>query len=205
MPASGPYPPALLRTARLLLRPFTIADAPALAELVAAERPRLLRNFPRTAGAIQDEATAAVHITLRETDWHLRTAFQYGLWVPDAASSSHQCVGYISLRDMHWTPFDVPKAELGYWLAATHQGQGLMHEALPIVLQAVFEAVGLEKVFARVLPENVRSSRLLLSLGFRRSGVLRREFRCGDDDTVQDIDYYDLLRSEWHARSAETA
>ncbi|UYZ59046.1 GNAT family N-acetyltransferase [Hymenobacter latericus] len=205
MPASGPYPPAQLRTARLVLRPFTIADAPALAELIATERPRLRRNFPRTAGAIQDEATAGVYITLRETDWHLRTAFQYGLWLPGGAGRSPQCVGYISLRDMHWTPFDVPKAELGYWLAATHEGQGLMREALPAVLQAVFGAVGLEKLFARVLPENVRSSQLLLHLGFRHSGVLRREFRCGDDGTLHDIDYYDLLRAEWHARSAETA
>ncbi|KAA9338517.1 GNAT family N-acetyltransferase [Hymenobacter busanensis] len=198
-----PQPPTEICTPRLLLRPWQPADAPALWAMLTSEAPRLLRNFPRTLGAVTDEASAAAFIALREADWAIGAGFQYGIW-PVAAPG--RCAGLISLRDVLRSPFDVPKAEVAYFVGAAFEGQGLLREGLVAVLgEAAFEALRLEKVFARILPDNERSRQLALRLGFVHGGRLRREFRQGDDGRYVDIDYFDLLRTDWVARSTETA
>jgi ribosomal-protein-alanine N-acetyltransferase len=64
-------------------------------------------------------------------------------------------------------------AALGYWIGAEHARRGLMTEALELAREQVFPAQGLARVEAYVLPENEASRRLLLKLGFVRSGIAR--------------------------------
>ena len=62
---------------------------------------------------------------------------------------------------------------LGYGIAAAWQGRGLMHEALEVSLEWVFRDLGLRRVIANYLPQNRRSERLLMRLGFQREGYAR--------------------------------
>ncbi len=59
---------------------------------------------------------------------------------------------------------------LGYSLAASHQGQGLMHEALQTLLNWVFDDLDLHRVMANYMANNARSGALLARLGFEREG-----------------------------------
>ena len=59
---------------------------------------------------------------------------------------------------------------LGYQLARTHQGRGLMAEALRATNAFMFEAMHMHRIMANYRPENLRSGRLLERLGFVREG-----------------------------------
>jgi [ribosomal protein S5]-alanine N-acetyltransferase len=62
---------------------------------------------------------------------------------------------------------------LGYQLAARHEGQGLMSEALRAANAYVFDEVKLHRIMANYRPENARSARVLERLGFRHEGLAK--------------------------------
>ena len=62
---------------------------------------------------------------------------------------------------------------LGYQVARSHQGLGLMSEALRATNAFVFEEMKLHRIMANYRPENTRSGRLLERLGFAREGLAR--------------------------------
>jgi ribosomal-protein-alanine N-acetyltransferase len=63
---------------------------------------------------------------------------------------------------------------LGYGVAASSEGRGIMHEALQAGVAWAFDGLGLHRVMANYLPRNARSGRLLEKLGFEREGLARR-------------------------------
>jgi ribosomal-protein-alanine N-acetyltransferase len=64
-------------------------------------------------------------------------------------------------------------AELGYELARDLWGRGLMTEAVPAVCRYAFDALGMQRVEAQVMPGNGASIRVLEKCGFRCEGLLR--------------------------------
>lgn len=60
---------------------------------------------------------------------------------------------------------------LGYQIARSHEGQGLMAEALRATNAFMFAARRLHRIMANYRPENFRSARLLQRLGFVREGT----------------------------------
>lgn len=62
---------------------------------------------------------------------------------------------------------------LGYQLARSSEGRGLMTEALHATNAFVFDELRLHRIMANYRPENERSARLLDRLGFAREGLAR--------------------------------
>jgi [ribosomal protein S5]-alanine N-acetyltransferase len=62
---------------------------------------------------------------------------------------------------------------LGFAISASHQGKGIMHEAVEAGITYMFETVGLHRIMANHLPHNERSARLLARLGFEREGYAK--------------------------------
>jgi ribosomal-protein-alanine N-acetyltransferase len=62
---------------------------------------------------------------------------------------------------------------LGYQVARSHEGQGLMAEALRAANAFMFDAMRLHRIMANFRPENERSRRLLQRLGFVEEGFAR--------------------------------
>ena len=85
------------------------------------------------------------------------------------------CVGWAHFTQIVRGPFQA--CRLGYGIGATHEGQGLMTEALATALQYVGGELGLHRVEANHLPENARSARLLARLGFVVEGQARDYLR----------------------------
>lgn len=81
-------------------------------------------------------------------------------------------LGRVNFTQIFRGPFQ--SCVLGYQLDAAAQGKGLMQEALQEALRDIFAVRALHRVQAAYLPENERSARLLLRLGFTRIGVARR-------------------------------
>lgn len=62
---------------------------------------------------------------------------------------------------------------LGYQIARSHQGRGLMREALQALNAYAFGPLHLHRIMANYVPGNERSGRLLESLGFVREGLAK--------------------------------
>jgi [ribosomal protein S5]-alanine N-acetyltransferase len=59
---------------------------------------------------------------------------------------------------------------LGYWMGREHAGQGLMTEAVGAVVNFTFETLGLHRIHAAFLPDNIASRRVLEKNGFVEEG-----------------------------------
>lgn len=59
---------------------------------------------------------------------------------------------------------------LGYWMGRDFAGRGLMTEAVGAVLPFVFETLGLHRIHAAFLPDNIASRRVLEKNGFKEEG-----------------------------------
>lgn len=62
---------------------------------------------------------------------------------------------------------------LGYSVGQKFENKGLMTEILNGAIDYVFEELGLHRVMANFMPENVRSARVLAKLGFEKEGFAR--------------------------------
>jgi len=82
-----------------------------------------------------------------------------------------EVIGVANLTQMARGP--AYSATLGYTLSETHQGKGLMKEALAEIVRYVFETRNLHRIAANYMPRNERSGRLLRSLGFQVEGYAR--------------------------------
>lgn len=84
-------------------------------------------------------------------------------------------------------------AEFGVYVARAHRGEGVGREVMEALISAA-EAAGLWKLLSRVFVENVRSRRLLASVGFREVGVYRRHARL--DGVWRDVVIVERLLGE---------
>ena len=62
---------------------------------------------------------------------------------------------------------------VGYWIGRPHARNGYMTEALAGVLRHAFDGLGLHRVEAACMPENLASRGLLQKSGFRHEGRAR--------------------------------
>lgn len=80
-------------------------------------------------------------------------------------------IGTVNYTNIIRGPFQA--CHLGYQIARTHEGRGLMREALAATNAYVFETLRLHRIMANHRPENHRSARLLEQLGFVHEGLAR--------------------------------
>lgn len=79
---------------------------------------------------------------------------------------------------------------LGFSLAESAQGRGLMKRTLQVTNRHCFEQLGLHRIMANHLPRNVRSERLLESLGFEKEGYARAYLKIAgvwEDHTLRSL------------------
>ena len=67
-------------------------------------------------------------------------------------------------------------AEVGYWLAKSLWGRGIMTAVVERLCRLAFEELGLVKITAHVFPPNLASARVLEKCGFQQEGFLRQHF-----------------------------
>ena len=78
-------------------------------------------------------------------------------------------IGTVCLHDILRMPYCC--SEIGYKFDAAFQHQGYAREAVAKVLNIAFTDLSLHRVFARVMPENTPSLRLLEVIGFTCEGT----------------------------------
>jgi ribosomal-protein-serine acetyltransferase len=85
-------------------------------------------------------------------------------------------------------------AELGFWIDADAEGQGLVRRSAERVIRHLFDDGQLRRIEIRTAAHNTRSRALSERLGFTLDGVLRQAIQVGDE--AHDVALYSLLASE---------
>jgi ribosomal-protein-alanine N-acetyltransferase len=182
-----PEPPLpTLRTDRLLLRPFTLDDAPEVARL-AGDRDigSTTLNIPHPYPAGEAERWISSHEEI----------YAAGREIPFAiATAEGVLLGGVGLRIERAHHH----AELGYWIGKPYWGRGYGTEAAAEALRYGFEILRLHRIHAGHFSRNPTSGRVLLKLGMTHEGHLRQHIlKWG---VFEDTDEYGILRSEYEAR-----
>jgi len=83
---------------------------------------------------------------------------------------------------------------VGYWVGEPYARNGVMSEALQLLLNYAFDTLGLHRVEAACLPSNAPSRGLLEKSGFVQEGLARRYLRI--NGVWQDHVFFAILRSD---------
>ena len=178
-----PLPAPTLRSARLLLRPFTQADTDAIYALQS--NPRVLRYWdaPPWKERARAERFIAVCREMEQEGTGTRLAIE--------RTADGVFIGWCCL--VRWDP-GYRSAALGYCFDDAAWGHGYATEAAGTLLQWAFDALDLNRVQAETDTRNIASSRVLEKLGFVREGTLRED--CIVDGDISDTWVYGLLRRD---------
>lgn len=84
------------------------------------------------------------------------------------------------------------RAEIGYWLAKSHRGRGIVTAAVRAICEYGFTVLKLRKITAHVFSFNTASCRVLEKCGFECEGLLRSHYL--KDDRLHDAKAYGKLR-----------
>lgn len=178
-----------ISTPRLLLRAFAPADVPQLVTLAGNyEVAKNTLNIPHP----YSEEDARRWVQLTQENYAQQTGYAFAIEL----LSSGEFVGGIGLNIER--RFD--RAEVGYWLGQPYWGRGLASEALAAVLLFGFAELGLNKIYATHLAENLASGRVMLKNGMVKEGELAQHTK--RDGRYHDLWQYRLTRAEHAVRLA---
>lgn len=90
--------------------------------------------------------------------------------------------------------FENEKAEIGYDIARAFWGRGYASEAISALLDYAFSTLKMNRIEAKVEPENVNSVKVLQKLNFMFEGTLRRYERV--NGKFIDLNMYSKLISD---------
>ena len=98
--------------------------------------------------------------------------------------------------------YEDSEAELGYELDSRYWGKGYGTEAAGALLAFGFNGLGLHRIYAQCIAENIASARVLEKNGLRLEGHFREnEWMKG---RWWDTLHYAILDHEWQARQRNT-
>lgn len=145
----------VLRTTRLLLRPWHAADRAPFAELNAD--PAVMEHFPAPLDRAASDALAGrIAADLDRDGW--------GLWALEAVATG-RFLGFTGLARPGFTAHFTPAVELGWRLARDAWGHGYATEAATAALGHAFGPLGLEEVVSFTTAGNHRSRAVMERLG----------------------------------------
>ena len=153
----------ILPTARLLLRDFAAGDWPAV---YAYQRdPRYLRLYEWT-DRTPDEVQAFVQMFIDQQTEQPRTRFQLAVTLRESGEVIGNCGIRLSAAGSH-------EAEIGYEIAPDQWGRGYATEAVAEIIRFGFDDLGVHRISAWLVADNVASARVLEKNGLRLEGRLR--------------------------------
>jgi RimJ/RimL family protein N-acetyltransferase len=191
---SGTTFPELLETERLVMRRYSSTDVLSILRLVDRDRDRLIQNFAPMAKSLLNLKDANSFVEEKAEQWNSRKASCYGIWF----KGSEELIGQLQAKNIVW---DVPAAELSYFIGSSSQRQGFAKEAISAILRFAFEQLDFKRIFVRIIPSNKESLLLAKKLGFKYEGLHRNEFRCGFGE-LHDVNYFSFISDDWRASPA---
>lgn len=176
-----------LESERLLIRPFTMGDAPGLESRRNEPEVALYQNWEVP---FSGEHANRIVASLVEMEGPANDEW----WMAIVADKeSGRTLGDLALH-LSW---EGRSAEIGYTFHAEFWGSGYAVEAVGMLVEYLFEVRQVTRVFGMLHPDNKASAMVMERSGFLFEGHTRSSFWLGDE--VSDDWIYGLLRPDWEA------
>jgi ribosomal-protein-alanine N-acetyltransferase len=175
-----------LSTKRLILRPFTLDDAPVVQKLAGhRDIAATTLNIPYP----YEDGMAEEWINTHQEKFEQGKVVNFAV----VLRGNGQLVGAMGL--------EINKrhecAELGYWIGKTYWNKGYCTEAAMAVLDYGFNELHMNRIFAYHMKRNPASGRVMQKIGMTHEGCLRQFVKKWD--VFEDMETYAILRSEYMA------
>lgn len=155
------------------MRPLTEGDAEGLCQAQLRNRERMRATSP-----YRDEAFYTVAGQAERARRTLADA-EAGRTAPWVLVRGDEVVGAATLSEVTLGP--LRSASLGYWIDGALAGRGLATAATRLVCRAADEELGLHRLEAGTLLDNVASQRVLAKCGFEEYGTAPRYLHIGGE------------------------
>ena len=184
-------PLPIITTERLILRSFTLKDAPELARAINApeiDTNTLNITYP------YEEQMAVDWISSLEERYVSGVNANFAITLRSTGEIGGSVGLVINQRHQH--------AEMGYWLAVALWGQGYITEAARACLDFGFETLSLHRIHAGHYARNPASGRVMQKLGMTYEGTFRHHYL--KDGVFEDNVVYGILRDEWERQKSKS-
>lgn len=171
-----------LATERLRLRHYRPQDAPRLHQLINR---REIAEMTRTIPYPYPEGEAERWIQQQAEDWEQGESAIFAVTL----RGSDDIIGSVGLLNRQQG--EQPEAEIGYWMAVEHQGQGYCTEAVDALIGFGISELGITRFHASHLKRNPASGAVLRNAGLRRNGKDSVLWR--DGISQEAVECYELL------------
>ena len=148
----------------ILLRTYSVDDAPELFSVVNASRRHLhtwLEWVDKTTK--EEHSLQFIQQSLHQLDTQEELAL--GIFYDG------KIIGGIG---MHKWEQSTKRAQIGYWITEEYEGKGIMNKCLVKFIDFLFDKIGLNKIEVHFLPGNKRSAKVAERLGFKIEGIIRQ-------------------------------
>lgn len=172
-----PFPdlPTEFRTARLLLRAPRPEDAQAQVDAINGSLPEL-RLWMRWAQEPQTLEGARENLTRAADAYAKRESLRLLVW----NANGTELIGSSGYHSLEW---DVPKGEIGYWIATAHTGKGYAQEVAEFLTKYALNTLEFHRIEIRCDPLNARSARIPQQLGYTLDAHLKNDERSVNNPT----------------------
>lgn len=156
---------ASVQTERLVLKPPSKSDYQHWFTLRNGSRAHLIPWEPTWSFDALSLDDWNRHMRGWKEAWKIDRAYALFIW------REGDLIGGMTFSNVRRGPAQM--ANLGYWQGEPYQGNGYMREAVRAGCNWAFNVLGLERIEAGTLIENVRSQTLLDAVGFEREGLAK--------------------------------
>ena len=145
----------ILQTERLILRPFTEADAEILYEYAKDDRVGPIAGWPPHTSVENTREVIRYILSAEET---------YAVCLRE----DDRAIGSIGLKIGAKSNIGLPdtEGEIGYWIGVPFWGRGLIPEATRALIRHAFDDLGLERLWCGYFDGNEKSKRVQEKCGF---------------------------------------
>ena len=170
-----------LETKRLLLRRVSNDDVNEILELRG--NPETMKYIPRPLATNKDEALA--HIKMINDKIEANEGINWAITIKGNPKLIGVIGHYRIQPENH-------RCEIGYMILPQYNGQGIVTEAVKVVLEYGFDDLQMHSIEGVIDPNNIASERVLLKNGFAKEAhILENEFW---DGKFWDTVIYSLLK-----------
>ncbi|MBE9182386.1 GNAT family N-acetyltransferase [Oculatella sp. LEGE 06141] len=179
-----PQQQPVLYTERLILRPFTLADASTVQQLVG-DRDVAAKTL--SISHPYEDGMAEAWIKTHALKFAKRQTVTFAI----VLQQTNQLCGAIGLH----IEADYNSAEMGYWIGKPFWGNGYCTEAAAEVVRYGFDQLHLHRIEATHFSTNPASGRVMQKVGMRHEGHRRQyTLKWGK---YEDVELYGILKSDW--------
>lgn len=174
---------------------INVRDRIHLSGVLPADKPALLEHL-QTKAIYDTTMNIPYPYSGADADWWIRKRIEHTRIqrkeVTFAIRDDGKLIGIVSADNFEIG--STHRAEIGYWLAQSYWGQGIMTDAVKAFVRYAFAELGVLRLTAHVLAFNVASARVLEKNGFTSEGYLRKHFL--KDGQLIDARFFGLLKDE---------